>query len=71
MVEGRDQRGVGMDLYQMAELAVAIGGVTALNLDGGRASNMAWRSETNSNIINTVNPYHLDAYPVGTIITFT
>ena len=68
VVEGREIRGDGMTLYQMAKLAKSIGGYQALNLDGGRSSNMVWRTRDQSKIINTINPQQMDSYPVGDLL---
>lgn len=68
VVEGRENRGDGMTLYQMAKLARSIRGYDALNLDGGRSSNMVWRTRDEPRIITTVNPLQMDSYPVGSLL---
>ena len=70
-VEGRGERGVGMDLKL---LALSIKKtfpdvVNAINLDGGRSSNLAWKAP-GTNTVYVSNPSHLYQYPVGNIITF-
>jgi len=68
-VEGRDKRGDGMDLNQLAQLCKHIGAVKAINLDGGDSSQMVWRNPKEE-IIYQTNPDHDYAYPVGNIISF-
>lgn len=68
-VEGRDKRGDGMDLNQLAQLCLHIGAVKAINLDGGESSQMVWRNPKEE-IIYQTNPDHDFAYPVGNIISF-
>lgn len=67
-VEGRDEKGPGMDLSQLADLCIKYGAVTAMNLDGGRSSQLMWKDE---GVIYQTNTVNMSAYPVGTIISFT
>ena len=66
-VEGRGDSGAGMDASQLAQLCVSLDAVWAINMDGGRSSQITWRAP-NSDIIS-VDKY-TNAYPVGTIISF-
>lgn len=72
-VEGRGERGIGMDLYSLAEIIKkAYPNVTkAINLDGGRSSNFAWVGNKELNKIYISNPTHTYQYPVGNILTLT
>lgn len=70
-VEGRDDRGIGLDLVDMAILAKDFNADMALNLDGGRSSAIAWRTKDSPENIVTANPNHMNFYPVGNIITFS
>lgn len=68
-VEGRDAKGPGMDLAQLTELCLHHGAKYAINLDGGRSSQMLWKN-SNKNIIYQPNYYASHSYPVGSIISF-
>lgn len=72
-VEGRGERGVGIDLATFAKsiLKTFPTVITAINLDGGRSSNMAWRAPASPNTVYISNPNHMYSYPVGNIITFS
>ena len=72
-IEGRGERGVGIDLGTLARSIKKTFPtvVTAINLDGGRSSNLAWRRPQDPSTVYIANPNHLYAYPVGNIITFT
>lgn len=72
-VEGRARRGIGFDLYSLARTINKSfpDVVSAINLDGGRSSNMAWRSKRYPDKVFISNPDHLYPYPVGNILTFT
>ena len=67
--EGRGLRGVGFDLYTMA-LTIKQNFpnvVSAVNLDGGRSSLMAWRGGKNDTIyISNYNRNYI--YPVGNLL---
>lgn len=68
-VEGRELRGDGMDLNQLAQYCTnVLGAVRAINLDGGGSSQMVWRAPGDT-VINQVNPDHDFGYPVGSIIS--
>ncbi len=69
-VEGRSNRGVGFDLYTMAKsILLSFPKVkTMVNLDGGRSSNIAWRTEKKDKVYIS-NPDHVYPYPVGNILT--
>lgn len=68
-VEGRGQRGAGMDFVQLAQLMTALGAYNAVNLDGGRSSQITWR-KPGENIINIDSHHTTGAYPVGNIISY-
>jgi hypothetical protein len=68
-VEGRNQRGAGMHLLELAHLCKNIGATHAINLDGGGSSQLVWRSPGET-IIGQTNPDHNFEYPVGNIISF-
>lgn len=72
-IEGRGERGVGIDLAALARTIKKTfpSVVTAINLDGGRSSNLVWRRPQDPSTVYISNPNHLYAYPVGNIITFT
>lgn len=69
-VEGRGNRGIGMDLYTLSltikESFPDV--VSAINLDGGRSSTLAWRTE-NDKTVYISNPDRDYVYPVGNILT--
>ena len=67
VVEGRTDRGDGMDLVQLSRLAMGLKAIYAVNLDGGRSSNIAWR--TGGNVVYNVNPSRQYRYPVGNVIS--
>lgn len=68
--EGRDDRGMGVDLNFLAKYALEkLGAKIAINLDGGRSSSIVWRSEEESSVIKTANPNHKNFYPVGNILS--
>ena len=71
-VEGRGNRGVGTDLFVLAKMIKKFlpNAVTAINLDGGRSTNLAWRTVTEPNTVYISNPFHAYQYPVGNILTF-
>lgn len=70
-VEGRDNRGVGMDFSQLADLCKSLNLKDAINVDGGQSSKMTWK-KPGENIVNVAggNESVLGAYPVGGIIAF-
>lgn len=68
-VEGRDDRGVGMNLVELAKIVKSLGAIDALNLDGGRSSAMAWHTEDDPDVIHMAR--HKTFYPVGDLITIT
>ena len=70
-VEGRGNRGVGFDLYTLSKsLLKSFPNIeTLVNLDGGRSSVMAWRTEKEKDKIYISNPDRLYAYPVGNILS--
>ena len=73
-VEGRGEEGIGMDVIEFSNLLQTIHGnkiVAAINLDGGRSSNLVLRTPQNPNDIYISNPKHDYHYPVGNILTFT
>ena len=70
-VEGRARRGVGFDLYSLAQtILLSFPEIrTAVNLDGGRSSNMAWRSFLEPEKVYISNFDRNYVYPVGDILT--
>ena len=68
-VEGRNQRGVGMSVLELANVCKRLGATHAINLDGGGSSQLVWRSPGET-VIGQTNPDHDFAYPVGNIISF-
>ena len=67
-VEGRDERGEGVDLHQLAQICLLYGANVAINLDGGRSSSIMWK-EKDSKTIESSNPTHAFTYPVGSVIS--
>jgi len=69
-VEGRSNRGVGFDLYTLAKsLLRSFPSIeTLVNLDGGRSSVIAWRSENEKDKVYISNPDRLYPYPVGNVL---
>ena len=68
-VEGRNNRGAGMDLQQLSQLLISAGAVAGINLDGGRSSRLMWKN-AGERIINQPGPTMSEAYPIGSIISF-
>lgn len=70
MVEGRDMGGPGLDLSQLAQLCKQYNAKHAINLDGGRSSQLMWKD--NNKIYEAASHESLlSSYPVGTIISCT
>lgn len=69
-IEGRLQRGYGMDLVMLANYLVKFGWEKAINLDGGGSSQMVWKSP-GDDFITQANPRHDFSYPVGSVISLT
>ena len=69
-VEGRNARGDGVTLNDLAELCAQHGAHVAVNMDGGRSSRFLWK-KPHENIIYNCNETRNDAYPVGTILSLT
>lgn len=67
--EGRDSRGPGLTLTELAKICVKLGADRAINLDGGNSSQLLWKKEEEKHI-NQLNPLHNYVYPVGTTISF-
>ena len=70
VIEGRDQRGAGMDLSQVSQYLLNIPNFNvrkAINLDGGGSSMMTVKR---GNTILSLNPNRLDTYPVGSILSY-
>lgn len=69
VVEGRDNRGDGVDLAFLSHIATQypIDAHTAINLDGGRSSTLAWNF---GDKVISENPNQLDDYTVGNILAF-
>jgi hypothetical protein len=66
-VEGRNDRGDGLNCAELAELAVLSNAKYAINLDGGRSSQIVFREPGSEEIQIS---HHLTSYPVGNIISF-
>jgi hypothetical protein len=66
IVEGRKSSSSGADLVELANLAYQMGAIRAINLDGGRSSNLAWHMEGDTNIYTT---NRLTSYVVGNIVS--
>lgn len=66
IVEGRDLRGSGMTLPELADYCLKLGAYEAISLDGGRTSSMAWRRRGGS--IETPNPETRGPYVAGNLI---
>lgn len=66
VVEGRNERSDGADFLDLIKIAQGLRAKHAINLDGGRSSNMAWRSPNDNNVIGVTN--RINAYPVGNIL---
>ncbi len=73
-IEGRLQRGFGMDLAAISDWLVnnlvRWGWEKAINLDGGGSSQMVWKQSGND-FITQANPKHDYSYPVGSVISLT
>lgn len=71
-VEGRGERGIGLDLPSLSSIIKRMypNVKSAINLDGGRSTNMAWRVPKNPNKVYISNPKHMYQYPVGNLLTF-
>jgi hypothetical protein len=69
-VEGRDNRGVGMDLSQLAEFCrVYLRARHAINLDGGNSSQITWKLPNQDFINITGGAEATKSYLVGSIIS--
>jgi hypothetical protein len=68
-VEGRDQKGPGLDFSQLADLCLHHGAKFAINLDGGRSSQLLWKKQ-GEDLIHQSNLNNLISYPVGSVISF-
>lgn len=67
-VEGRGNRGSGLDGAQLSNLCLRLGCVDAINLDGGSSTSIVWKKE-GEDYIHLPNPNRLDKYPVGSVIS--
>ncbi len=67
-VEGRGDRGAGVDCSQLAQICMTLGASFAINLDGGRSSQLAWR-QPGENIISLAK--YTTGYPVGNILSYS
>ena len=67
--EGRGKNGYGVDLLLLSQLILKFypNTISAINLDGGRSSNLAWRTK-DENVVYTSNPDRQYAYSSGNII---
>ena len=68
--EGRGVKGYGVDLLLLSQLILKYypTTITAINLDGGRSSNIAWRTKYEKTVY-TSNSDRAYFYPSGNIIT--
>ena len=66
-IEGRDQRGMGLDFVSLTDILRQMGGIDAIGLDGGRSSALTWRTSYNPNYIYTANKAQRETYAVGNI----
>lgn len=71
-VEGRENRGYGMDMLTLAKTVKDLhpNVVQLINLDGGTSSNLVWRSENDPEHIYLANPTRNFHYAVGDIFGF-
>lgn len=67
VVEGRTSRSDGADLLDLVTIATELDAISAINLDGGSSSNIAWRSLHDPTLIETL--YRDTSYPVGNILS--
>lgn len=74
-IEGRDERGMGMDFAQLAQFCKGLSRLTgrhivkAINLDGGRSSHIVWHKE-GENQIRITNNKRASTYPNGAILSY-
>lgn len=68
--EGRNKNGDGVDLYLMTQIILNHypNVKTAINLDGGRSSNIVWRSIEEPKTVYLSNPERQFYYPTGFIL---
>lgn len=66
VVEGRNERSDGADFLDLIEIARGLNAKHAINLDGGRSSNIAWKSPNSPNVIGVST--QINSYPVGNIL---
>jgi hypothetical protein len=69
-VEGRGNRGSGMDFKQLGGLMVGLGCKSAINLDGGGSSQMVWKNQGENVIKQAGSENSAYAYEVGGIISY-
>ena len=68
--EGRGEKGYGVDLLLLSQFILKFYPTTisAINLDGGRSSNLAWRTAYNSDVYTSgIGRFYY--YPSGSLIT--
>jgi exopolysaccharide biosynthesis protein len=71
VVEGREDRGFGMDLVQLAAYAKRrFNAKFAINLDGGRSSRIIIRKPGDSSVYTMTDTMKMK-YPSGDLIAFT
>ena len=58
-----------MNLKQLAHYMWFLGSAYAINLDGGRSSQMMWKKPGES-VINQAGTVSNQAYPIGSIISY-
>jgi hypothetical protein len=72
VIEGRERRGVGMDLSQLTQFIMSVGEVEnieikhAINLDGGSSSGITCLYD---NLIGITNPNKSESYTLGPILS--
>lgn len=67
-IEGRDDRGTGMDFIQLCQLCEVLRFRDAINLDGGGSSRISWKNPASTDI--HIGGSKLDSYPVGSVLAY-
>jgi exopolysaccharide biosynthesis protein len=65
VVEGRNNRGDGVDLELLTQIAKYLGAIDAINLDGGKSSTLAWNFNGE---VYTNNNQSIEKYVAGNIL---
>ncbi len=69
-VEGREQKGAGMDASQLTQFCMSLGSVNAVALGDGLGSGMVWR-KPGENLICMPNNERTYSFPVGTVLGYS